>query len=110
MSRRLLLAVAFLVLTATGFAADVAQLIAAGDEALAKFDLTKATTAYKRALKLDGKNHDACWRLARALIDQSMLETDDAKKKLLLLEAQDYARWSVRLDANDPKGHTFLAI
>ena len=59
--------------------------------------------AYKRALKLDGKNHDACWRLARALVDQSMLETDDAKKKLLLVEAQDFARWSVRLDANDPK-------
>ena len=110
MSRSAVVALVLLSLAATVSAMDVSQLIASGDEALAKFDLLNATAAYKRALKIDAKNYDACWRLARALADTATLETDDAKKKLLLIEAQDYARWSVKFNPNDSKGHTFLAV
>jgi len=110
MSRSAVVALVLLSLAATVSALDVSQLIASGDEALAKFDLLNATAAYKRALKIDAKNYDACWRLARALADTATLETDDAKKKLLLIEAQDYARWSVKFNPNDSKGHTFLAV
>jgi len=110
MSRSAVVALVLLSLAATVSAMDVSQLIASGDEALAKFDLSNATAAYKRALKIDAKNYDACWRLARALADTATLETDDAKKKLLLIEAQDYARWSVKFNPNDSKGHTFLAV
>jgi len=110
MSRSAVAALLLSSLTVTVFAADVSQLIVSGDESMAKFDLPKATLAYKSALKLDSKNYAACWRLARALSDAATLETDDAKKKLLLIEAQDYARWSVKFNPNDSKGHTSLAV
>ena len=110
MSRSAVAALVLLRFTASVSATDVSELIASGDAALTNFDLTKATTAYKGALKLDNKNYDACWRLARALADAATLETVDAKKKLLLLEAQDYARRSVKFNAEDSKGHTFLAV
>src|SRR5258706_11790789 len=110
MSRSAVAALVLLSFAANVFAADVSEFIAAGDEALTKFNLPKATLAYKSALKLDSKNYDACWRLARVLADAATLETDDAKKKLLLIEAQDYARWAVKFNPNDSKGHPSLAV
>src|SRR5712675_388509 len=110
MSRSAVAALVLLSLTANVFAVEVSDFIAAGDKALTQFNLPKATLAYKSALKLDSKNYDACWRLARALADSATLETDDAKKKLLLIEAQDYARWSVKFNPNDSKGHTSLSV
>lgn len=91
-------------------AADVDTFIAAGDEALTKFDLSKAALAYKNALKLDPKNYEACWRLTRATVDAGMLETDSTKQKRDYIEAQDYARWAVRFNPDGAKGHTFLAV
>jgi len=110
MSRSAVVALVLLSLAANVFAADVSEFIAAGDEAMASFNLPKATLAYKSALKLDAKNYDACCRLTRALVDAATIETDDAKKKLLLIEAQDYARWAVKFNPNDSRGHTFLAV
>jgi len=110
MNRSAIVALAVFSLTSTVWAADVVQLIATGDEALTKFDLPKATLAYKTALRFDSKNYDACWRLARALADAGTLEKDDAKIKLLLIEAQDYARGAVRLNPTGSKGHVFLAV
>ena len=110
MNRSALVALAVFSLTSTGFAADASQFIAAGDEALTKFDLTKATAAYTSAFKLDPQNYDVNWRLARALADASTLETDNAKKKSLLLDAQDHARIAVRLNPTGSKGHAYLAV
>jgi tetratricopeptide (TPR) repeat protein len=91
-------------------ATNAAARIAEGDAALTNFDLPKATLAYRAALQLDPANYDAGWRLARALVDAATLETDDAKKKALLTEAQDHARAAVRSNPDGAKGHTFLAI
>jgi tetratricopeptide (TPR) repeat protein len=110
MSRSALVALSLFLFTASARAAEIPELIAAGDAALTNFDLSKATTAFKSALKLDNKNYDACWRLTRASVDAATLETDDAKKKLLLIEAQDYARGAVRLNPTGSKGHAFLAV
>ncbi len=109
MSRSAVVALAFLAAAPMTVATDVDQLITVGDEALAKFDLPNATTAYKRALKLDSRNYEACWRLARATADAGILEPDGTKKKLLLIEAQDYARGAVRLNPTGSKGHAFLS-
>jgi tetratricopeptide (TPR) repeat protein len=85
-------------------------LIAEGDAALTHFDLPKATLAYRAALQLDSTRYDVRWRLTRALADAATLETDDAKKKALLTEAQDHARAAVRSKPDGSKGHAFLAI
>ena len=105
-SRSLLLA---LTITSVAKAATVEEWITAGDAAIAGFNLDKASLAYKRALKLDSKNYEACWRLGRATVDRGMLEPDSSKKRLLFLEAQDYARGAVRLNPKGSKGHAYLA-
>jgi tetratricopeptide (TPR) repeat protein len=110
MSRSVLVALALGALSATGFAADEAELITAGDQAMAALNLPKALLAYQRALKLDAKNYDACWRLARATADAATLENNDTQKKRLLLEAQDYARGAVRLNPTGSHGHAALAV
>ncbi len=89
---------------------DAPAFVAEGDAALTNFDLPKATLAYRAALKLEPGNYDAHWRLARALVDAATLETDAAKKKTLLTEAQDRARAAVRSNPDGAKGHTFVAI
>jgi tetratricopeptide (TPR) repeat protein len=110
MSRSALAALCLFLIVVSARAAEIPELIAAGDAALTNFHLPKATAAFKSALKLDNKNYDACWRLTRALVDAATLETDDAKKKLLLIEAQDYARGAGRLNPTGSKGHAFLAV
>ncbi len=110
MSRSAVVALAFLAAASLSVADDVSQLITDGDAALTKFDLPNATTAYKRALKLDSRNYEACWRLARAVADAGTLETDSSKKKLLLIEALEYARGAVRLNPTGSKGHALLSV
>ena len=107
MNRSVLIA---LVLAGNVSAATVEEWIVAGDAAIAGFNLDKASLAYKRALKLDSKNYEACWRLARTTVDQGILEADNSKKRLLYLEAQEYARGAVRLNPKGSKGHAFLAV
>jgi tetratricopeptide (TPR) repeat protein len=110
MSRSLLVALAALLWLSPAKSEEVDQLIAAGDKALTRFDLAKATQTYRDALKFDPENYEACWRLTRATVDASILEAAAAKKKRLLIEAQDYARSAVRLNPTGAKGHVFLSI
>ncbi|HUK83050.1 MAG TPA: hypothetical protein VLZ12_10520 [Verrucomicrobiae bacterium] len=110
MSRSVWLGV-LLFTTATASAqTEVLDKLKAGDEALARFDLSQATIAYRDALNADATNYEAHWKLARALIDQATLESDFANQKNLYREAQDLARTAVQLNPNNSKGHTFLAI
>ena len=90
--------------------ADVAQLVADGDKAIAKFDLAGAVSIYRQAKQLAADNYEATWKLARALCDQATLTKDRAEQKKHCIEAETLAREAVRLAPNDSKGHTYLAI
>src|SRR2546426_175303 len=110
MSRSVWLA-ALLVAVASAQAAETAATtIAAGDEALAKFDLAGALTAYRDAHRLAPDNYEAAWKLARALCDQATLAKDRAEQKRLCVEAESPARAAVRLNPSDSKGHAYLSI
>ena len=91
-------------------AETAATTIAAGDAALAKFDLTTAVAAYRDAHRLAPDNSEAAWKLARALCDQATLTKDRVEQKRLCAGAESPAREAVRLSPNDSKGHTYLAI
>jgi tetratricopeptide (TPR) repeat protein len=112
MSRSLWLAA--LVLTASAAAAqntDIASALAEGGEAVARFDLNKAITAYQTALKIDPNNYDANWKSARAYADKATLGPENpGEQKKLCVEAAHFAREAVRLNPDDSKGHVYLAI
>jgi len=87
-----------------------AQQIAAGDSALAHFDLDGALSAYRAAHIQAPEDYQATWKLARALADKSTLSKNRAEQKQCCIEAEQLARAAVRLRPDDSKGHTFLAV
>ncbi len=107
MSRSLWLAL-FLLGAVTGARAQ--QDIAAGDAALAKFDLPSALNAYRAAHAKSPDDYEATWKLARALCDEATLSKDSGEQKQCCVEAEQLARAAVKLKPDDSKGHTYLAI
>jgi tetratricopeptide (TPR) repeat protein len=90
--------------------AAVPEKLAAGDAAVARFEVDAAVTAYRAARTLAPDNYEAAWKLSRALADKATLTTDRAQEKKLVVEAESVAREAVRLKPDDAKGHVFLAI
>jgi tetratricopeptide (TPR) repeat protein len=86
------------------------QDIATGDAALAKFDLDSALRAYRAGYARSPDDYEAAWKLARALIDKSMLSKDSIDQKQFCTEAEQLARAAVKLNYGDSKGHTYLAV
>lgn len=86
------------------------QGVAAGDAALARFDLDSALKAYRAAHDKSPDNYEATWKLARALIDTSTLSKDADQQKQCCIEAEQLARTAVKLDPDDSKGHAYLAV
>src|SRR5271170_3586215 len=82
--------------------------IAAGDAALARFDLNSALKAYRAAHLHSPDDYEATWKLARALIDTSTLSKDADQQKQCCIEAEGLARTAVKLDPDDSKGHAYL--
>jgi Flp pilus assembly protein TadD len=107
MSRSLWLAL-FLFGAVTGARAQ--QDVAAGDAALAKFDLGSALTAYRAAHTRSPDDYEATWKLARALCDQSIFLKDLNLQKRYCIEAEQLARNAVKLKPDDSKGHAYLAV
>ena len=107
MSRSLWLAL-FLFGAVTGVQAQ--QDVAAGDAALAKFDLPSALTAYRAAHTKSPNDYEATWKLARALCDTSTLSKDPSEQKQCCIEAEQLARDAVKLKPDDSKGHAYLAV
>lgn len=107
MSRSLWLAL-FLFGAVTGARAQ--QDVAAGDAALAKFDLASALTAYRAAHTRSPDDYEATWKLARALTDQSIFLKDPNQQKRCCIEAEQLARAAVKLKPDDSKGHAYLAV
>jgi hypothetical protein len=106
MSRSVWLALYLLATAVNGRAQDVA----AGDAALATFDLDAALLAYRAAHTQSPDNYEATWKLARALTDKSTLSKDRAEQKQCCVEAEQLARAAVKLKSDDSKGHTYLAV
>jgi tetratricopeptide (TPR) repeat protein len=84
--------------------------IATGDAALERFDLNLALKAYRAAHVRAPDDYEATWKLARALIDTSTLSKDADQQKQCCVEAEGLARTAVKLNPEDSKGHTFLAV
>jgi tetratricopeptide (TPR) repeat protein len=111
MSRSLWLAVSLLAASsAVATEPGVASQLAAGDAALATFDLTKAIDAYTEAVKVDSNSYEANWKLARARVDQGTLNKDANEQKTLFQKAVTLAENAVRINPKGPDGHIQLAI
>ena len=107
MSRSLWLAVCFFGVVA---GARAQQEVAAGDAALARFDLDSALKDYRAAHLHSPDNYEATWKFARALIDTSTLSKDDDQQKQCCIEAEELTRTAVKLKPDDSKGHAYLAV
>jgi tetratricopeptide (TPR) repeat protein len=108
-----LLWVAALIIVAgatTTFATTVQEKITAGDAALVRFDLDAAVRAYRSAVQLAPDDHEALWKLSRALVDQGTLAKDHRLQERLYIEAEQLARMAVRLSPEDSKGHLYLSV
>jgi tetratricopeptide (TPR) repeat protein len=90
--------------------ADVEQFLAAGDEALAKFELQAAVDAYREARHLAPDNYEAAWKFSRALANKATLSRIRAEEEQLCIDAETAARDAVRLNPKDSKGYVCLAI
>ncbi|MGD1020205.1 MAG: hypothetical protein ABSA12_12910 [Verrucomicrobiia bacterium] len=84
--------------------------VAAGDAALDRFDLDSALKAYRTAHLHAPNDYEATWKLARTLIDTSILSKDSDQQKQCCTEAEGLARTAVKLDPYGPKGHAYLAV
>jgi len=107
MSRSLWLAL-FLFGAVTGTQAQ--QDVAAGDAALAKFDLPSALNAYRAAHTKAPNDYEATWKLARALCDKGTLSKDPTEQKQCCIAAEQLARDAVKLNPDDSKGHAYLSV
>jgi tetratricopeptide (TPR) repeat protein len=91
-------------------AVQAQQDFAAGDAALARFDLPAALNAYRAAHAGSPENYEATWKLARALTDWSLFAKDPNQQKRCCVEAEGLARSAVKLNPDDSKGHAYLAV
>ncbi|HTS20027.1 MAG TPA: hypothetical protein VMP11_20805 [Verrucomicrobiae bacterium] len=107
MSRSLWLALCLFGIVAGTHAQDD---VAAGDASLARFDLPSALKAYRAAHVKSPDDYEATWKLARALVDTSILSTDATQQKQCCVEAVDLSRAAVKLNPHDSKGHAYLAV
>ncbi|HUJ11349.1 MAG TPA: hypothetical protein VL171_15130 [Verrucomicrobiae bacterium] len=88
----------------------VIRTLAAGDAALAQFDLDRALNDYRTAHEQAPDDYEATWKLARALTDKSTLTKDRNEQKQYCVEAERLARAAVNLKPDDSKGHAYLAV
>ena len=87
-----------------------ADVVAAGDSAIARLDLAAATTAYTEAHRADPGSYEAAWKLARAIADRATLTPAVDAQKRLCQQAESLARAAVAIDPDGTKGHAFLAV
>jgi flavin-dependent dehydrogenase len=88
----------------------VPTLLAAGDSAMARLDLSDATQAYTQAHHEDPKSYEAAWKLARAYADSATMSSSAAAQERLCRQAETAARAAVALRPDGAKGHAFLAV
>lgn len=90
---------------------EAAAGIAAGDAALAAFDLERALVAYRDARAIAPESYEAAWKLSRALDDKAtLLPRSDPDYQRLCVEAAAAGRAAVRNNPAGAAGHAFLAV
>jgi tetratricopeptide (TPR) repeat protein len=109
-SRSLWLALCLVGIVGVTAGVHAQQDTAAGDAALARFDLSAALTAYRAAHTKSPTDYEATWKLARSLTDWSIFLKDPNQQKRCCIEAEELARSAVKLNPDDSKGHTYLAV
>jgi tetratricopeptide (TPR) repeat protein len=90
----------------------VAQAIAFGDAAYAKFDNQSALQHFLKALKEDPNSYQALWKGARACADvgKNFEKSDKDKAKALYLRGDSLARLAVKLYPDSANAHYALAL
>ena len=87
-----------------------AALIELGDRLRTGFETEKAYEAYREAFETDSLNAEAAWKTARQLVDlAALLDKTDAQRGYYL-EAERWARKTIRLDSLVAPGYTVLAV
>lgn len=111
--KRLIILILFFALTTFLYSSDVRELISKGDEMYGEREnLEKAREAqklYEEAIKLDPKNYEAHWKLAKTIyfIGQRSPE----KEKVSIFEkGVEIAKKAVALEPNRPEGHFWLGV
>jgi tetratricopeptide (TPR) repeat protein len=88
----------------------VADYMASGDEAYAKFDNEGALNFYKQAFEADTSNYEAAWKLSRAYVDVGEGLPDKDERKVYYLDADKYASKAVEIDSLGAEGHLWRSI
>jgi tetratricopeptide (TPR) repeat protein len=91
-------------------AGDPTALVAAGEAALAAFDLERALAAFRSARDTAPRGYEPAWKLARALVYRAMLTPDAGESDRLSAEAAALARDAIAIDPAGAPGHLYLAI
>jgi tetratricopeptide (TPR) repeat protein len=90
----------------------VAQAIALGDAAYAKFDNQTALQNFLKVLQDDPNNYQALWKGARAYADvgKTFEKTDKNKAKALYLSGDSLAHQAVKLYPDSANAHYAVAL
>lgn len=108
-----MLVIAVTVMSASAMPQDgVAQEIALGDAAYAKFDNQTALQHFLKALKVDPNNCQALWKGARAYADvgKTFEQSDKNEAKALYLRGDSLAREAAKLYPDSADVHFALAL
>ncbi len=90
-------------------AENVAELIEKGDTARDDFDNSQALSFYDKAVKADGENCEALWKLARAHVDVGEAAEGEAQENHYL-EAEKFARRAVAVCPDNADAHLQVAV
>ena len=84
-------------------------LLTSGDAAFFRIAYPEAISLYESALLSTPQDSRLFWRLARVYVCSAEVEEDEAKRRPLLRQAEEYARRSIASDPSLSEGHTWLA-
>ena len=81
-----------------------------GEKLRGEFKYQESLEAFLKAHQIEPGNSEVIWRISRAYVDLGDKEESKTNKKTLYLKAEEYARKSIKIDANSSYCHTYLAI
>ena len=88
---------------------DPEALMTAGDAAFFRIAYPEAKEAYETALRSAPDDARLLWRLARVSVCAAEVEPDESRRRLLLSEAESFARRCIAIEPGRGEGHTWLA-
>ncbi len=111
--KRIIFSVLFLGISVFLSSSDVEELILKGDKFYAeREDLQKAKEAqraYEEAIKLDPKNYEAHWKLAKTIYFIGQRSPEE-KRVSIFEKGVEIAKKAVAIEPNKPEGHFWLGV